>query len=105
MSDVQKIGSAVMVPRKVWDQMTEHFADQVQANGALFDYCLTRSDQLDGDADLEPSGDELDTGNGEDETFTGFLANRFGGPGCEISDAPEDDDPDHEHDGREEGHN
>jgi hypothetical protein len=47
---------------------------------------IDRMDEIDGDPDLEWSGDEFDTGNSEDEQLTGH-ALVPAGPGCLISDA------------------
>src|SRR5688500_17842657 len=46
-------------------------------------------DQLDGDPDLGPDGDELDGTGAEDD----FCDHNAGGPGCPASDPGEDDDP------------
>jgi hypothetical protein len=43
-------------------------------------------DVLDGDADLEPSGDELDGTNAEDEIGNNHLNHTDPGAGCKISD-------------------
>ncbi|WP_313228580.1 hypothetical protein [Sphingobium yanoikuyae] len=46
---------------------------------------IDRMDWIDGDPDLEWSGDEFDTGNSEDEQLTGHALVPVG-PGCLISD-------------------
>jgi len=54
---------------------------------------IDRLDVIDGDADHEPDGDELDGGNAEDEALTADV--QFGhGPGCSISDPDWDRDAD-----------
>lgn len=51
----------------------------------LTERLLERLDELDGDPDLEPSGDELDGSNAEDEAV--YLPQYMPrGPGCPISD-------------------
>jgi len=42
---------------------------------------------MDPDTDLEPNGDELDGGNGEDDF--GVVSNWLLGPGCPIADPDE----------------
>lgn len=49
-------------------------------------------DEWDGDADLEPNGDELDGTDAEDEVLHDFGHNGLHGPGCPISDPGEDED-------------
>lgn len=48
-------------------------------------------DEEDGDADLEPNGDELDGTDAEDEVLHNFGLTGLHGPGCPISDPGEDD--------------
>ena len=55
----------------------------------LVDRAIEHMDQQDGDAELEPDGDELDTGNAEDEHTAGYPWGHVG-PGCSISDPDED---------------
>jgi hypothetical protein len=55
----------------------------------LTEQMIDRLDQLDGDADFEFNGDELDGSLGEDD-FHHQSANWIGYPGCPISDPPED---------------
>lgn len=56
----------------------------------LVERAIDHMDQQDGDPDLEPNGDELDTGNAEDEHWTAAPWG-MGGPGCPISDPGEDE--------------
>ena len=53
--------------------------------------------------DVTDEDPDLETCRAEDD-FTTLPKGIDYGPGCEISDCGEDDDPDHEHDGREEGY-
>lgn len=55
---------------------------------AAIDALIDRLDTLDGDPDVEPNGDELDGGTGEDEfpVEGGYVAYGAGHPGCPISD-------------------
>lgn len=46
---------------------------------------IDQLDEEDGDADLEPNGDELD-GNGSEEDFMRHGFDRLGEPGCPLSD-------------------
>lgn len=68
---------------------------------AEIEHLIDMLDQIDGDSDLEPDGDEQDHGFAEDD-FCRHLGN---GPGCPISDpggtvaiyeSHEDDEPDGE---------
>lgn len=56
----------------------------------LTDRLIDRMDELDGDADVEANGDELDGTGGEDD-FVDHSANWLGYPGCPVSDPGEDD--------------
>ncbi|MCR5872282.1 MULTISPECIES: hypothetical protein [unclassified Sphingomonas] len=56
----------------------------------LVERAIEQMDEQDGDPDFEPDGDELDTGNAEDEHWTG-RPRGMGGPGCPISDPGEDE--------------
>jgi hypothetical protein len=56
----------------------------------LVERAIDHMDQQDGDADLEPNGDEMDTGNAEDEPFVGPPWGHIG-PGCSIGDPGEDE--------------
>ena len=60
-----------------------------QALDRLVERAIDHMDELDGDADLELGGDELDTGNAEDEHAAGHPWGHVG-PGCAISDPDED---------------
>ena len=51
----------------------------------LVERAIEQMDEQDGDPDFEWSGDELDTGNAEDEVFAGTPWG-MGGPGCPITD-------------------
>jgi hypothetical protein len=51
----------------------------------LVQQAIDHMDAIDPDPDFEPNGDELDTGNAEDEAFIGTPWG-MGGPGCPISD-------------------
>ncbi|MCD2325015.1 hypothetical protein LQ953_13405 [Sphingomonas sp. IC-56] len=54
----------------------------------LVDQAIERMDELDGDPDLEPGGDELDGTNAEDEPYTPWPSyTAVHGAGCPISDA------------------
>ena len=55
----------------------------------LTERMIDRMDELDGDADSELHGDEMDGHNGEDE-FLDHSANWLGHPGCPIADPGED---------------
>jgi len=61
----------------------------------LTERLIERMDELDGDPDLEPNGDELDGTGGEDD-FAAALCNtgEYSMPGCPISDPGEDVDED-----------
>lgn len=47
---------------------------------------IERLDELDGDPDLEPNGDEQDHGGGEDDCDPSLDRLRGHGPGCPIAD-------------------
>lgn len=51
----------------------------------LVDQAIERMDELDGDPDLEPNGDEIDGTNAEDESLY-FAHYMPSGPGCPVSD-------------------
>lgn len=47
---------------------------------------IDRLDELDGDTDLEPNGDEQDHSGGEDDCDPSLVRLRGLGPGCPIAD-------------------
>lgn len=56
---------------------------------------IDRLDDLDGDTDIEPNGDELDGTGGEDDFADRTrMHGSWHGAGCPISDPPEDGDAD-----------
>lgn len=59
----------------------------------LVQQMIDRMDDMDGDTDLEPDGDELDGSMAEDD-FGPQNADWLGYPGCPISDPGEDDTED-----------
>jgi len=61
----------------------------------LTERMIERLDQLDGDPDIEPNGDELDGTGGEDDFIDrSGMHGSWHGAGCPISDPPEDGDID-----------
>ncbi|MBB3990856.1 hypothetical protein [Croceicoccus naphthovorans] len=70
-----------------------------ETSGLAAAIILERLDQLDGDSDVEPNGDELDGNLGEDDFCPHRPGMWGGGVGCPISDPGGC-----EHDGREEEH-
>jgi hypothetical protein len=60
----------------------------------LVQQAIDRMDDLDGDPDLGPNGDELDGSMGEDD-FHPQNANWLGYAGCPIADPEEDDSEDY----------
>ncbi len=57
----------------------------------LVERAIDRLDEMDGDTDIEPNGDEQDFGGGEDDC-PNTVARLFGsGPGCPLSDPAEFD--------------
>lgn len=57
----------------------------------LVQQAIDRMDDIDADADLEPSGDEFDGSLGEDD-FCCHDAGSAPGPGCSLSEAAEDEE-------------
>lgn len=49
---------------------------------AMLDQAIAELDAIDGDPDIEPTGDELDGTGGEDD----FCCHSYDGPGCPIAD-------------------
>lgn len=62
------------LPRPVLDRLTQR--------------CIDRLDEMDGDLDLGPNGDELDGTGGEDDFVSYMLVDNS--PGCPLSDPGED---------------
>ena len=60
----------------------------------LVQHAIDRMDDIDGDPDFGPDGDELDGSMAEDD-FHPQNANWMGFPGCPLSDPAEDDDQDY----------
>lgn len=56
----------------------------------LVERAIDHMDEQDGDADLEPNGDELDFNRAEDD-FDDYRAGWIVEAGCPISDPPEDE--------------
>ncbi|KQS04520.1 hypothetical protein ASG11_09885 [Sphingomonas sp. Leaf357] len=59
----------------------------------LTERLIERLDEIDGDDDLEPNGDERDGENAEDDFWSHWL-DHHAQPGCPLADPGEDDDPD-----------
>jgi hypothetical protein len=92
--------SAVLIERSDLEVILRALVAFQQASAEAAEIILRRLDDTDGDPDLSPDGDELDGSLAEDD-FS-LQGTGLSGPGCPLSDPGEDDDPDAEHDGREE---
>ena len=70
---------------------------------AFVEVAIAFMDLFDGDADLEPESDRGVDDDGEQATWPTNLSQASNGANCMAwdNDDAEDDDPDHEHDGRE----
>lgn len=64
---------------------------EIETHLSRVDVLLARLNRLDGDADFEPNGDELD-GTGAEDDFCPHSASWHAGPGCPISDGCEPED-------------
>ena len=93
MGALERIPAALAVPPAAVSRVLSRF-DRPAIEGFIA-IAIDLLDLADGDADLEPDGDETDGSLAEDEPCARFET-LCGGPGCGIS------DPDDGRDGREE---
>lgn len=88
--------SAVPIERSQLVQLLESMAAMQNLTAQIAASLLDKLDDIDGDPDVEPNGDEQDGNLGEDDFCIHRPGMWGGGPGCPISDPGGD-----EHDGRE----
>ena len=85
MGDLLHHNSSIIIPRLEEDADTEVVIAMRTALDAIIARKLERFDLIDGDPDREQTDAEDD--------FTPHPSRRWYGPGCEIADPAEDDDP------------
>lgn len=88
--------SAVLVERGDLEIILRALTAFQQASSEAAEILLRRLDDIDGDPDLSPDGDELDGSLAEDDFSP--KGTGISGPGCPLSDPGEDDNPAEEDD-------
>ena len=85
MSDIARLSnSAVPIERDRLEAMLHSIVAMRQDCDVIGAFLIGRLDDIDGDTDLEPNGDELDATGAEEEALLGRPI--ASGPGCILSD-------------------
>ena len=90
MSALERFPAAQPVPPAAISRVLSRF-DRPALEGFI-SVALDLLDLADGDADIEPNGDEVDGSMGEDD-FCSHAEGGMSGIGCPLSDPGEEDDP------------